>query len=235
MRLLCLHSLTAHGDVGLKPFLATLGSACLPIPTVLLSGPANFPGVPRQPTDAPRLLAAALAHCATHPAPTDLFIGYLASAAQLTDLLPVLDEHHAAYDHLIIDPVCGDHGRPYVTADLVAAWPNLAARADLLVPNLTEARLLTAPAPDPLTALRALAPRAALVITGADDGPDILTHHQLPDFPWQSHRQPRVGAPASGTGDRFAAHLWQAYRKNKYPLAASVHHAATAVAAHLAG
>jgi len=230
--LVCVHSLTAHGVVGLKPFLSLLGPACLPVPSILLSGPGNMPGVQRQPTEVARLLDAVLAQLGAERRTADLFIGYLANAAQVDALLPLLERHHAVIDHLSIDPVAGDDGRAYVSPEMIAAWPRLVARADLLLPNITEARLFAPDSSDdPLSALRRLAPRADIVITGIDSGGTVQTHFLACDSTEPSiHEQPRLGGPVSGTGDRFAAACWLAYRQHGCSLATSVSTAAKAVA-----
>ncbi|MFC6170536.1 pyridoxamine kinase [Loigolactobacillus jiayinensis] len=72
-----------------------------------------------------------------------IYLGYLGKAA-----LPVLAEHLSnlatANAQILLDPVMGDHGRLYSGFDqaYVAAMRQLARQADVLTPNVTEARFL---------------------------------------------------------------------------------------------
>lgn len=74
-----------------------------------------------------------------------IFTGWLGTdrhIARLNHLLEVFEDNDA---ELIVDPVMGDNGRLYATLDraYVAAMRAHCARADMLLPNLTEAALVT--------------------------------------------------------------------------------------------
>lgn len=71
-----------------------------------------------------------------------VYSGFLGSLEQIDHCL----EYYAAYpDALaVVDPVMGDHGRPYrtYTPEMCRRMKELAAVADLITPNLTEASIL---------------------------------------------------------------------------------------------
>lgn len=73
-----------------------------------------------------------------------IFTGWLGSHRHVEKLNGLLEAlgHGAA---LMVDPVMGDNGRLYATlnGDYVDAMRGLSARADLLLPNITEAAILT--------------------------------------------------------------------------------------------
>lgn len=207
MRLICVHSLTAHGTVGLKPFLAAWGERCLPVPSVVLSGPGNMAGCQRMPTELGRLLDSTLAEVAARGEQVCVFIGYLANEAQVDEVCTCLDRHAAVVHTVIVDPVSGDDGKAYVAPALLAAWPRLLERATVVLPNLTEIELLTGRwGEDAIAAWRTLFPAATTLVTGVPAGEEIETWVISGDTT-QRVRQVRRPGRFSGTGDLFAA-LW---------------------------
>lgn len=205
MRLLCIHSLTAHGIVGMKPFLAAWGERCLPVPSVVLSGPGNMPGVERMPTDLARLLDSTLAAVAARRERVAVFVGYLAHAGQVEAVEACLERWDEPVAALTVDPVCGDDGRAYVEAPLVAAWPRLLDRAAVALPNQTELSLLTgASGEQAVTRWRERFPRMTTVVTGVPAGDDIETRVLAGDKVYRLAQRRRPGH-FSGTGDHFAA------------------------------
>jgi len=205
-RIVCIHSLTAHGVVGLKPFLARLGDAALPVPSLLLSGPGNMPGCRRFDTDLAGLLDSTLAALGSRGERAVVFVGYLANAGQVAVVEELLDRHRGVVSAVVVDPVSGDDGRAYVSAELIAAWPRLLARATWALPNLTEVELFTGQMGEAgVAALRARWPELKLIVTGWPAGDDVVT--RLYDGPGEGvdHRHARIAGSPSGTGDLFAA------------------------------
>jgi pyridoxal/pyridoxine/pyridoxamine kinase len=232
--IVCIHSLTAHGVVGLKPFLVRLGEAALPVPSVLLSGPGNMPGCRRFDTDLAGLLDSTLAAVAARGERAVVLVGYLANAGQVAVLEELLERHRGAVSAVVVDPVSGDDGRAYVGADLVAAWPRLLARATWALPNLTEVELFTGRTGEAgVAALRGWWPELKLIVTGWPAGDDVVT--RLYDGPGEGveHRQARVAGRPSGTGDLFAAEWMREVFLRGTPPAAAMARAAEAVAGAL--
>jgi len=71
-------------------------------------------------------------------------IGYIASRAQAAALCPMADAQREMGRLVVLDPILGDNGRRYnsVLDDQMEGMKQLAAHADLVTPNLTEAALL---------------------------------------------------------------------------------------------
>lgn len=205
-RIVCVHSLTAHGVVGLKAFLPVLGEHCLPVPSVLLSGPGDMPECQRFNYDADGLLRATLQAARVQRRPVGLFVGYLGSANQVAAVRATIDEFRDVITTVMIDPICGDHGRAYVAAELIAAWPALLACADWMFPNATELELLAAVLGDRTADdFRRRYPRANLLVTGISADQHVETHFHARDGAKLVHRQPRIDARFNGAGDLFAA------------------------------
>lgn len=224
VRFVCIHSLTAHGAVGLKPFLSVLGGRCLPVPSVVLSGPGDMPGCERMPTEVGRLLDSTLAALAAGGERAVVVIGYLANAGQAAAIEEILARHASSVEAVVVDPVCGDEGRAYVHPELLSAWPRLLGRACVALPNLTEVELLTGKNGE--EALEAWCRRftdTTTVITGMPSGGEVETRvcaggdvHRV--------RTPRRAGRFNGTGDLFAA-LWV---RSAYVEGSSAHAAAAA-------
>ena len=230
-RIVCIHSLTAHGVVGLKPFLARLGDAALPVPSLLLSGPGNMPGCRRFDTDLAGLLDSTLAALGSRGERAVVFVGYLANAGQVAVVEDMLDRHRGVVSAVVVDPVSGDDGRAYVSAELIAAWPRLLARATWALPNLTEVELFTGHMGEAgVAALRARWPELKLIVTGWPAGDDVVT--RLYDGPGEGvdHRHARVAGSPSGTGDLFAAEWMREVFLRGTPPEAAMGRAAEAVA-----
>ncbi len=73
-----------------------------------------------------------------------IYTGYLGSISQLSLMDQFFDQFAKENTLTVVDPVMGDHGRLYsgFTPDFPKAMAKLCARADLIVPNLTEAVFL---------------------------------------------------------------------------------------------
>jgi pyridoxine kinase len=205
VRVVCVHSFTAVGAVGLRPYLEVLGRACLPVPTVVLTGPGNLPGVRRQALDAASLLDGVLTHLGGAGERVVVLIGYLASAAQVEPLRRVIEARRESVDALVVDPICGDDGRSYVPEDLVTAWGGLLEEADWALPNATEVELLAGvKGVRSVEAFRRRWPRPALIVTGIAEGHEVVTRLYAGGVS-KDHRQRRLTGGGSGTGDLFGA------------------------------
>ena len=205
-RVVCIHSLTAHGVVGLKAFMARLGEVALPVPSLLLTGPGNMPGCRRFEYDFAAMLVGTLAAVAARSERVVVFVGYLANAGQVAVVEAALERHRAIVSAVVVDPVSGDDGRAYVSAELIAAWPRLLARATWALPNLTEVELFTGQTGEAaVAALRERLPHLGLVVTGWPAGDEVVTRLYEGTGDPVEHRQERVAGSTSGTGDLFAA------------------------------
>ena len=145
-----------------------------------------------------------------------IYTGYLGSTRQIDMVASIMDTLLVPGGKIIVDPAMADHGKLYSGFDqaYVEAMKTLCAKADVLLPNLTEACLLTdTPYEDRydeaflapiLRKLRELGAKC-VVLTGYSAAPgqtgvliqDGNTRHIY------SHA--KVGRGYHGTGDAFAS------------------------------
>lgn len=143
-RVLSIQDLSCLGKCSITvalPVLSTMGCACSVLPTAVLSTHTAFPEPHcRSLTEDIYPMAQ---HWKSVGADFDaITVGYLADPEQAEQVKKVLDLFG---DRVVLDPVMGDHGKLYSrqTPDHVRAMASLCRRASFLLPNVTEAALLT--------------------------------------------------------------------------------------------
>lgn len=150
-----------------------------------------------------------------------LYSGWLGSAQQ-NDIVQAVFEMFTRPGTLrFVDPVMGDHGRLYrtYTPDRVRGMVRLCEQADLVTPNLTEARFLLGEAyrDETLDAaqarglcdrLAALGPRR-VVVTGIATRPDAVGSacYDAATGAFDIHEMPKLPGIWHGTGDIFGSVL----------------------------
>jgi pyridoxal/pyridoxine/pyridoxamine kinase len=72
-----------------------------------------------------------------------LYIGYLGNPKQAAIICDAINIYQKDIKTIIVDPVCGDHGRTYVSEDVIEVWPKVISKAHLAFPNMTELKILT--------------------------------------------------------------------------------------------
>ena len=197
------------------PVLSAMGHQCSVLPTAVLSTHTAFPTP--EVADLTDRLAGFSRHWRENGVAFDMVsVGYLSDPRQAEIVAGILDEIGS---FVVLDPVMGDNGKLYrrITEDHIAAMKHLAGRADVLVPNLTEAAAL-ADQPyreqvdeeylDALAeGLLALGAKA-VVITGVHLTDGAIGYYGRDKggntFSYQGERIPRQ---FHGTGDLFAAVL----------------------------
>ena len=123
------------------PVISAMGHRCSVLPTAVLSTHTAFPSP--EVTDLTERLTGFARHWRENGISFDLVsVGYLADPRQAEIVDGILEEIGS---FVVLDPVMGDHGKLYrrITPDHIGALTRLAARADVLLPNLTEATALT--------------------------------------------------------------------------------------------
>lgn len=215
-RILSVQDLSCLGKCSLTvalPVLSAMGCACSVLPTAVLSTHTAFP--------APhcRALTEDIVPMAEHWASIGaefdaVMVGYLADPAQAEAVEKVLSLFGA---QVVLDPAMGDHGKLYSrqTPEHVDAMARLCRKADYVIPNVTEAALLTGlpyreRVEEPY--LRELAAGLmdfgvkGCVITGflwEDGSTGFFGNHRDPgEF---SYRAERINKHFHGTGDLFAS------------------------------
>lgn len=147
-----------------------------------------------------------------------IYTGYLASARQIELVCALFRRFRKENTLLFVDPAMADNGSLYAGFDLafVEEMKKLCREADLIVPNLTEASLLTGipyqEQPDEALARRLLEGLSRLgprfvVLTGYSPAPDrvgVLSRDCLSgqDFTYVTEKLP---VSYHGTGDIFAS------------------------------
>jgi len=73
-----------------------------------------------------------------------IYTGFLGSRRQIEIILKVFDRFKTADNFILVDPAMADDGKlyPIFDSDFVIGMRSLCAKADIIVPNLTEASLL---------------------------------------------------------------------------------------------
>ena len=200
-----------------------MGAQCCPLPTAVLSAHTAFP--------APEAAAfqgltgameQTLRHWeALHTSFDAIYSGFLGSPQQIGVLRRLIQRFRRKETLVLIDPVMGDHGRVYrtYTPEMCEQMIQLAAEADLITPNLTEAALLLGEPFDHIPASQAgieewlrrlsLGGKRSVVITGVSLAPKALGAGCLDARSGKirfamAHQEP---GQFFGTGDLFAAVL----------------------------
>lgn len=155
-----------------------------------------------------------------------VYTGYLGSTRQIAMVREILENMAAKKGKTVVDPAMADHGKLYKGFDqgYVDSMKSLCCRADVILPNLTEACMLTD------TAWQEDLPRETIfeivqklhaleakniVLTGIGDRPGdtgalISDGQSIRCF---SHK--KVGRNYHGTGDIFASVFFGAWMQGK--------------------
>lgn len=215
-RVLSVQDLSCLGKCSLTvalPTLSAMGCECAVLPTTLLSTHTAFPDphIRSLTEDMDRIRQ----HWQSlHVRFDAISVGYLADPHQTAAVKQVLN----TFDTLsIIDPVMGDHGKLYsaITKAHVDAMKELCRLGTVLLPNVTEATLLTGlpyqENGDEAYYLRLLEGMQtfgsrAVIITGTAPEPGKTGFsgwdREIGTFSYTAHR---IGKHCHGTGDLFAA------------------------------
>ena len=126
------------------PVLSAMGCQCSVLPTAVLSSHTGFPAPSVIPMTAH--IQGFFDHWKRIGAFFDtVTTGYLSDPGQVDAVLPLLRHYRSQGSTIIADPAMGDHGKLYsrMTGEHVQAMKALCRNADILLPNVTEAALLT--------------------------------------------------------------------------------------------
>ncbi|MBQ3258973.1 MAG: pyridoxamine kinase [Clostridia bacterium] len=148
-----------------------------------------------------------------------IYTGYLGSFEQLDLMSQFIDDFKAEDTLVFIDPVMGDHGKLYsgFTPEFAKAMARLCSKADIIVPNMTEASfMLGLPyigegydksyVQDILRKLTSLGAKCA-VLTGVSfevGKIGVMAYDAVNDRFFEYYND-LIGASYHGTGDVFAS------------------------------
>lgn len=237
---LLLGDITGKSRVAVRMMTAALearGHEVLSLPTALISNTLNLGRA--QILDTTAYLLDALAMWEALGVTWDfLCIGYITGLAQAQELAAVADAARTRGVTVLVDPILGDNGKRYnsISDGQVEGMRLLCRHADLITPNLTEARLLAGEDLPPQQLAQRLGEglRSVLITScpggdgaqGAIVGIDHTTGERV------DVRYDAVPGHHFGTGDLFSALLVDALLRGQ-PLACAATEAAQGVRAHL--
>ena len=144
-RVAAVHDMCGYGKCSLTaaiPILSASGCDVCPVPTALFSAHTKYPVFTFH--DTTEILSGYLDAWQKENVDLDgVYSGFLGSADQVA----IIQRLYREYPHALrlVDPVMGDAGKMYptYTPELCEAMGALADGADVLMPNLTEASILT--------------------------------------------------------------------------------------------
>lgn len=146
-RCAAVHDISCIGKCSLTvalPVLSAMGIEVASVPTAVLSThTAGFTGYTF--CDLTEELPKIAAHWKKENITLDgIYTGYLGSFDQLSFVENLIDSFRTDTMRVVIDPVMADHGKLYTgfTPEFAAAMAKLCAKADVIVPNLTEAAFM---------------------------------------------------------------------------------------------
>ena len=205
------------------PVLSVMGAQCCLLPTAVLSAHTAFP-IPEETAfqDLTDNMEQTLRHWTALRTSFDaIYSGFLGSLRQIDVLRHLIQQFRRRETLVLIDPVMGDHGRVYrtYTPEMCREMARLAAEADLITPNLTEAALLLGEPFDRIPTSQAgieawlrrlsLDGKRSVVITGVSLAPKALGAGCLDNRSGKIRFAMARQEPGQffGTGDLFAAVL----------------------------
>ena len=233
-RVLTIQDISCVGQCSLTvamPILSACGVEACVLPSAVLSTHTAFPGAAiRDLTeDMPRFAAHWQAAGIRFDA---ISCGYLGSKKQIEYVLDIFETLGKETCVKIVDPAMADHGKLYRGFDdaFVAAMGALCCKADYLIPNMTEACLLTgtpfreeydrAFIEELLHKLARLGPKN-IILTGAAYTPGITGVAVLSQGQVHCYGHEKLANNCHGTGDIFAAAFTGALMRGKPALEAA--------------
>lgn len=197
------------------PIISTLGVQCCSVPTAIFSNHTGFPqffhtdytGDMEDYTAMWEKLDLKFAGICT---------GFLGSARQINIVSDFIDRFKSEDTIVVIDPVMGDYGKPYptYTDEMCNNMIHLAKKADIVVPNVTEACILTGTKYKEHWTTKELLAMAEkitaigptkVVITGIPQRTYVSNMCYVAGGEYSIIKTHKVGNSRSGTGDIFSA------------------------------
>lgn len=230
-RVLAVHDLSCVGRCSLTvalPILSAAGLEASALPTAVLSThTGGFTGMTFR--DLTQDLPAIFAHWKTLDLAFDaIYTGYLGSAEQVALVEQLFDAFRGEQTKIIVDPVMGDHGKLYpgMSEKMPQLMKTLCQKADVIVPNQTEAALMLgrpyletpdkAEVDDLIQALREMT-QASVVLTGIspEEGKLGAAVYDRETGQTACPAAPHMPGSYHGTGDVYASALTGAYLAGK--------------------
>lgn len=237
-----INDLSGYGRCSLTvaiPVISAMKVQCCPVPTSILSNHTAYPSYFFD--DYTKQMIPYLEEWKKLDLHFDgIATGFLGSKEQIAIVADMIRHFKAPDTIVLVDPVMGDHGKPYqtYTESMCQEMKQLVGCGDIITPNLTEACILSDTeyrknswTQAELTAmtdkLRSLGPES-VVITGVEQGIYLTNVIAEKDHPVVFQKTKKVGCERFGTGDVFSSIL-AANMVKGVPLTDSVRQAAVFV------
>jgi pyridoxine kinase len=136
-------SLAAHKSASLKAQIMVLGSAVLPVPTLVLNGLTSFKNIYKDSTEFKELLSATFELSISLQQKIILSVGYLYSVEQIKVVEECISKYRSSIYSIVLDPISGDNDIAYVKDEIIEALPVLFQYADWIIPNTTEVKFFS--------------------------------------------------------------------------------------------
>ncbi len=219
-----IHDMSGFGRCSLTvaiPVLSAMGVQCCPLPTAFLSThTGGFEGYTF--LDMTAEMEKVMKHWESLGLTFDaIYSGFLGSEAQVEIVERFIRTFRGEAARVVVDPVMGDDGQRYrtYTAGMCSAMERLAASADVITPNMTEASFLLGipyvAMPREEKGYRACVEQLSLegcrsvVLTGVSTAPELIGAVCFDAQKGQLNlvQTSRVGGDYHGTGDIFSSVL----------------------------
>lgn len=214
-RILTVQDISCVGQCSMTvalPILSACGHECCILPTALLSTHTGGFGKPAVMHNA--VVADMVRHWKENDITFDaILVGYLGSISAIEQVEMILDTMLAPGGIAIVDPAMADHGKLYSGFDAAyaEAMGRLCRKADVILPNITEAAMLSGNAyreeltEDYVHTLLKDLNHPRVILTGAAyrEGETGIALWEKGKMEHHSHR--KLGRSFHGTGDMFAA------------------------------
>ena len=219
-RVLTIQDISCLGKCSLTialPVISALGAETVILPTAVLSTHTMFKGFTCK--DLSDQIGPITSHWKSEGVAFDaIYTGYLGTAEQIDQVKGLIRDFRRPGTCVIIDPVMADNGRLYPAFDMAYVRKNaeLCAVADIIVPNLTEAALMTGMEyrerydesyiRQLLTRLSELGAGIS-VLTGVslEEGKTGFMGYDRASGTYHAYQNRRIDAAYHGTGDLFSS------------------------------
>lgn len=145
-----------------------------------------------------------------------VYTGYLGSAGQIAHVKDIVKSRLVPGGRFVVDPAMADNGKLYAGFDgaFVEAMKELAFSADIILPNITEAALLTDTEyketydksyTDELTEKLLKSGAKTIVFTGISYSPDTTGVLVVEDGKQSYYKHRKIAGGCHGTGDVYAS------------------------------
>jgi pyridoxine kinase len=217
-KIACINDFSGFGRCSLSvalPVLSVCGVQCCSIPTAVFSNHTGFESFFKHDfTDCFNEYTGEWEKLRLHF--DAIYSGYLGSKEQVRLVLDFINRFATADTLIIVDPVMGDNGKLYksFSKETANGLRDLARKANIITPNLTEACFLTdtaytdSPSDEKLREIaKRLDPenKKSLVITGITTADNLITNFISDKGSISKYDSVSTAPSRSGTGDLFAS------------------------------